>query len=533
MILNSPFPDIEVPRTSLTQFVLGDVSADRDAIALIDGATGRTMTYGGLADRTHEIAQALAAHGVSVGDVAAIHLPNCPEYAVLFHGIVSAGAAVTPVNHLHTSEETAHQLRDSRARILFTWPDGLETAREAIRSPGVRASMIVVVGERAVGSTGGTTGWSRPGEIGLDAFTGTGRNLPLPALGAENLAALPYSSGTTGVPKGVMLSHRNLIANVLQNRPLSRIGRGSVTLAALPLSHIYGVTGILNLALHHRATVVTLPRFDLASYLETVQKHQVDHLFVAPPLALTLAKHPLVDSYDLGSVELITSAAAPLGRELAQDVADRLACGVTQAYGLTEASPATHCIPHDRPDIDKGSIGVLLPNVQARVVDPVTGRDTVPGEAGELWCRGPNVMLGYFDNPAATAATVDADGFLRTGDLVTVTDEGVFTVVGRLKELIKYKGHQVAPAELEAVVLSHPGIRDAAVVGALDANGEEIPKAFVVPEPGTVPDASDVLAFVADRVAPYKKIRALEYVDTIPKSPAGKILRQQLHGLRA
>jgi acyl-CoA synthetase (AMP-forming)/AMP-acid ligase II len=513
--------------------VIGDVSADRDDIALIDGATGRTLTYGELADRTHAIAQALTALEVGVGDVAAIHLPNCPEYAALFHGIVTAGAVVTPVNHLHTSAETAHQLRDSGARVLFTWPDGLATAREAIRSAGVHVSTVVVVGDKTGDGTDGTAWAGRPGEIDLDTFVRTGRDVLLPEPGGDALAALPYSSGTTGVSKGVMLSHRNLIANVLQCRPISRIGRGSVTLAVLPLSHIYGITGILNLALHPRATVVTLPRFDLVTYLETVQEHRIGHLFVAPPLALALAKHPLVDSYDLGSVELVTSAAAPLGRELAQDVADRLSCVVTQAYGLTETSPATHCVPHDRPDIDRGSIGVLLPNVQARVVDPVTGRDSAPGEAGELWCRGPNVMLGYFGNPAATATTVDADRFLHTGDLVTVTDEGVFTVVDRLKELIKYKGHQVAPAELEAVLLCHPGVRDAAVIGAPDSDGEEIPKAFVVPEPGTLPDASDILAFVAGRVAPYKKIRALEFVDTIPKSPAGKILRQRLRGPRA
>jgi acyl-CoA synthetase (AMP-forming)/AMP-acid ligase II len=242
-----------------------------------------------------------------------------------------------------------------------------------------------------------------------------------------------------------------------------------------------------------------------------------------------LVNSPLVDSFDLSSLELVDCVAAPLDSELAEQLQRRLGAAVIQGYGLTESSPCTHGIPVERPDIDRGTIGVLMPSVEARVVDPVTGEDVAQGERGELWCRGPNIMRGYLNNSQATANTVDQDGFLHTGDLVTVDRNGVFRVVDRLKELIKYKGYQIAPAELEALLLTHAGIADAAVIGVKDAESGETPKAFVVrSESHPDLDADEVKAFVAARVAPYKKIRNVEFVEQIPKSAAGKILRRDL-----
>jgi acyl-CoA synthetase (AMP-forming)/AMP-acid ligase II len=325
-----------------------------------------------------------------------------------------------------------------------------------------------------------------------------------------------------------MLTHRNLVASVLQTQPLNLLGPDSRMLAVLPLFHIYGITGLMNGTLHRRGRIVTMPRFDLPRFLAAIEEHRIDHLYIVPPIALALLNHPQLDEYDLSSVKLIMSAAAPLDRDLAQALAKRLDAVVVQGYGLTESSPTTHGIPVARTDLDRGSVGVLMPNLEARVVDPVTGEDSAPGGQGELWCRGPNIMRGYLNNPQATAATVDADGFLHTGDIVTVDADGVFHVVDRLKELIKYRGHQVAPAELEAVLLTHGGIADAAVVGVRH-DGEEVPKAFVVRRATHPPlDAEEVQAFVAARVAPYKKVRLVEFVDQIPKSPAGKILRKDL-----
>jgi acyl-CoA synthetase (AMP-forming)/AMP-acid ligase II len=344
---------------------------------------------------------------------------------------------------------------------------------------------------------------------------------------------LPYSSGTSGRPKGVILTHRNLVANLAQLVPGGQLDPGDRALTVLPFFHIYGMTVLMNQVIHRRATAVTLPRFELAQFLGAIAEHRVQRVWIVPPIAVALAKHPAVDSSDLSSLKMIFSGAAPLDAELGRAVASRLNCRVRQGYGMTEMSPVSHCIPDDRPDMDLGSIGTLLPNMEAMVVDPATGAELPPGETGELWCRGPNVMAGYLDDPDATAGTLDDDGWLHTGDLATVTDDGVFTLVDRLKELIKYKGYQVAPAELEALLLTHDRIADAAVIGVRDAEGEEVPKAYVVPQPGADLSADEVLAFVAERVAPYKKVRAVEFVDAIPKSASGKILRKELRAREA
>ncbi|WP_445188419.1 AMP-binding protein [Pseudonocardia sp. Cha107L01] len=524
MIIRSPYPDVVVPPASLAGFLFDSLDpADARRPAVIDAATGQGYTFGQLTDAVHRVAGALAARGLGRGDVAGLFAPNSPDYPVVFHGVLAAGATVSPVNALYTPAELAHQLRDAGATILFTGPEGLARARVAVAEAGVSVREIVVLGAAPQDAAATVP------ETGFEEFVATATPVPDLTILPEDLAALPYSSGTTGLTKGVMLTHRNLVANLLQLAPLGRIDGGSRLLAVLPLFHIYGLTGIMNQGLHRRALVVTMPRFELTGFLAAIAEHRIDHLYIAPPIALALAKSPLVDDYDLSSLRVIVSAAAPLDADLGRAVADRLGATVLQGYGLTESSPGTHGIPVDRPDIDLGTIGVLMPSVQARVVDPGTGLDVAPGEHGELWCRGPNVMRGYLNNPAATAATVDEDGFLHTGDLVTVDPGGVFRVVDRLKELIKYKGHQVAPAELEALLLSHEAVADAAVIGVPDPDCGEVPKAFVVrrdSHPGL--DADSVLTFVAGRVAPHKKVRLVEFVDRIPKSAAGKILRKEL-----
>ncbi|QYN34021.1 AMP-binding protein [Pseudonocardia sp. DSM 110487] len=528
MIFRSPYPDVTVPAVGLSELVLGEATADdAERVAIVDATSGESHRYGGLLEAVGRVAGALGARGIGRGDVAALFAPNCAAYPLAFHGILSAGAAASPVNALYTPADLAHQLRDAGARILFSSPGGLERARAAVAEPGVRVTEIVVLGDPAPG--GGPVPETR-----LADLLASHAPVPRVAVDGDDLAALPYSSGTTGLPKGVQLTHRNLVANVLQMHPLVRIRPGSGLLTAVPLFHIYGLTGIMNHALLRRGCVVTMPRFDLAGFLAAIAQHRVDHVFIAPPVALALAHHPLVDEYDLSSVEIVMSAAAPLDTNLAKMLEDRLGATVVQGYGLTESSPCTHGIPVERTDLDRGSIGVPMPNVEARVVDPGTGEDVAVGERGELWCRGPNVMRGYLNNPGATATAVDEQGWLHTGDLVTVDTDGAFHVVDRLKELIKYKGYQVAPAELEAVLLGHEGVADAAVIGVRNADGEEVPKAFVV-RVATFPelDADAVMEFVAATVAPYKKVRAVEFVDAIPRSAAGKILRKELRAREA
>jgi 4-coumarate--CoA ligase len=326
------------------------------------------------------------------------------------------------------------------------------------------------------------------------------------------------------------------VANAEQSRGLLKVTAEDRLLALLPFFHIYGLTVLLNLALRQRACLVTMPKFDLAEFLRIIQDHRCSYLFIAPPVAVALTKHPMVADYDLSSVHTALSGAAPLDGELGGRLAERLGCRVLQGYGMTEMSPVSHLIPADAAELPVSSVGYTVPNMDCRLLDPATGEDIdVPAEGtsapGHLLCRGPNVMLGYLNRAEETADTLDADGFLRTGDIATVDAHGVVTIVDRLKELIKYKGYQIAPAELEALLLTHPGIADAAVIGTSDADGQEVPMAFVVRQPGDNGERLDeaaVMDFVAAKVAPFKKIRRVEFIDAVPKSSSGKILRRKL-----
>lgn len=522
MAFRSPLNDVEIPDLSLYDYLFGDiVPGDLDRIAAIDGTSGGSTTYGELLDQIHGIAGALAARGLGVGDTVALHSPNLPAFVSVFHGILRSGATATTVNALSTAEDIASQLRDSGASLVFTVSPLLDAAASAASAAGLSAESVIVLD-------------GAPGHTSLRDLLALGAPAPEVSFDpATHLAVLPYSSGTTGRPKGVMLTHRNLVANVAQSLPLVGVVRDDHVLAVLPFFHIYGMTVLLNLSIVRRATLVTMPRFDLVEFLRIIQDHRCSYIFIAPPIAVALAKHPLVDDYELSSVRTIFSGAAPLDGAIGAAVAERLDCRVGQGYGMTEMSPVSHAIPLDWPDVPLGTVGIALPNMECKLIDPMTGEEIPVPESGvsapgELLCRGPNVMIGYLGNPEATAETIGPDGFLRTGDIATVTAEGYVTVVDRLKELIKYKGYQVAPAELEAVLLRHPLIADAAVIAGHDADGEEVPKAFVVPQPGAELDEAAVIAFVAERVAPHKKVRQVAMIDAIPKSSAGKILRKVL-----
>ena len=518
MVLTSPFPDIDVPPVSLPELLFGDID-NPGKPAMIDGLSGQTLTYGELAGMVSKFAAALAERGVGKGDVVAIFSPNTPYYAVVFHGILTAGAVATTINSLYTPDEIAHQLRDSRAVLMVTVSPFLDRARAAVASGGVDVRDIVVLdgAERHESLKDLLATTAPPPRVDIDP--------------ANDLAVLPYSSGTTGLAKGVMLTHRNLVANIQQAQVLLPISSQTRILAVLPFFHIYGMTIMMNWGLAFGATVVTMPKFDLADFLKVIAEHRTDRVYIAPPVAVALAKHPMVDDYDLSAIDVLLSGAAPLDAELAHAVAKRLGCQMRQGYGMTELSPLSHGIPPGRDDISPGTVGVLAASMQARIVDPETGEDVETGQPGELWLRGPNVMVGYLNNPQATADTLDADGWLHTGDVAVVDERGVYTIVDRVKELIKYKGYQVPPAELEALLLTHPAIADAAVIGVRNEDGEEVPKAFVVRQAGASESeltADDVMTFVAERVAPHKKVRAVEFIDAIPKSASGKILRKDL-----
>ncbi|MCP2261701.1 4-coumarate--CoA ligase [Streptoalloteichus tenebrarius] len=539
MVLRSPFPDVVVPDVPLHELLFAELGAHARHTALVDGATGRSISYGELAEMVDRVAAALAARGVGRGDVVAVLGPNIPHYAVVLHGVLRAGATATTINALYTAEEIAGQLADSGARLVFTVSPFLERVTAAADSTGVREIVLMdsadpdpdpdpdPASDRAAGDADTARAAGHTPLSDLLAHDGPPPDVVIDP--ATDVAVLPYSSGTTGRAKGVRLTHRNLVANLVQCQAVIPVTDRTRVLAVLPFFHIYGMQVTMNHALYNRGTVVTLPRFDLAEFLRVIAEHRTDRVYVAPPVVVALAKHPAVADADLSALEVLFSGAAPLDAELAASVRARLGCRVRQGYGMTELSPVSHAIPGDRDDIPPGTVGLMLPNMTAKLVDPATGEEVGPGVPGELLLRGPNVMAGYLNDEAATEAAFDDEGFLRTGDVAVVDGQGCFSIVDRVKELIKYKGYQVPPAELEALLLTHPGIADAAVVGVPDPEGGEAPKAFVVRQAGAGElTAEDIMAYVAARVAPHKKVRAVAFVDAVPKSPSGKILRRAL-----
>jgi acyl-CoA synthetase (AMP-forming)/AMP-acid ligase II len=513
MIVKSPYPDVTIPEVAITPFVLRRAEALGNKPALIEGPTGRVITYTQLSDAIHHVAASLARRGFSKGEVFGILSPNIPEYAIAFHGIALAGGIVTPINPLYTSNEIAHQLKDAGARFLVTVPICLDKAQDAANAAGIEE--LFVFGQ----STAGATSFD-------SLFEGDADLEQVPISPHEDLAALPYSSGTTGLPKGVMLTHHNLVANIRQMEGLEFFFESDSLICVLPLFHIYGLMVVLNMGLYTGATIVTMPRFDLEGFLQAAQDYEVSMAHLVPPIILSLSKDPVVENYHLPKLRTIFSGAAPLGEDLTRACMERLGCCVRQGYGMTETSPVTHSSPADSSQVKFGSVGVCAPNTECRIIDLETGEPVGTGFKGEICIRGPQVMKGYLNRPEASAQTIDSEGWLHTGDIGYVDEDGHFFIVDRAKELIKYKGFQVPPAELEAILLTHPCVADAAVIPCADDEAGEVPKALIVLCQETTPE--EILGFVAQRVAPHKRIRYIEFIDKIPKSASGKILRRVL-----
>jgi acyl-CoA synthetase (AMP-forming)/AMP-acid ligase II len=508
MIFRSLRPGVDIPNLTLTQLALGSAAARASETALVDGPTGRALTYGELLERVRRTAAGLWALGIRPRDVVALYAPNMPEYAVAFHAVASIGAIVLPANPAGTSQDLAFQLTDSGAKLLVTTADLDAKARAAIQASGRPIELLAIDETAGARSLRAIERDAEPPAVEIDP--------------AEDVVVLPYSSGTTGLPKGVMLTHRNVVANVLQIDAAEQ-GEVRAFVGVLPFFHIYGLVVVLSVGLMRGALIVTLPRFELDPFLKVLQDWRIELAHIVPPIALLLARHPAVDAYRL-NLKWLVSGAAPLSADVEQAVGRRLGATLRQGYGMTEASPVTHYtgLAEHRP----GKVGQLVAGTECRVVDPENGRGLGAGEPGEIWVRGPQVMKGYLNNPDATARTLVEDGWLRTGDIGIVDADGYLTIVDRLKELIKFKGFQVAPAELEALLLTHPQIADAAVIPVPDDEAGEVPKAFVVARGPLT--AAEVIAFVEGKVAHYKRIRHAELVDAIPKSASGKILRRVL-----
>ncbi len=474
MIYRSPLPAVDVPVTTVHEHVLAGAQRHGERIALLDAVSAEKLTYAELATNVERTAKGLVGAGVLPGDVVAISSLNRPAYAVALHAVMAAGATAALLNPMLTAAE-ARRLREL-----------------------AHVKMTLDLDDLPVSDDG-----------------------ELPGTSPDDPAVVLFSSGTTGFTKAVRHRHRALVANLEQQRQGWRIDHTDVLAANLPFFHVYGFALILNSGLLGGATIVTSPRCDAATYLHRLRAHAVTRAFLVPPLAAAIADE--TDTPQQPTLKLVLCGAAPLDENVRRAAERNLHAPIRQGYGLTEAG-GTHQTFDDDLDADPTSVGVLSPGTEARIVRPGTTEDVDEGEPGELLVRGPQLMDGYVDDEESTRAAF-VDGWLRTGDLVRVVN-GRFHVIDRIKEMIKYRGYQVAPAELEAVLCGHPRVRDAAVVGTPDRINGEVPKAFVVTQ-GDV-TADELLAFVAAEVAPYKKVRQVVFVNEIPRSVSGKILRRLL-----
>ncbi len=509
MPFGSPLPSPTYVARTLTELVSATVRRLPDKSAFIE-PDGTKTSFRKFWDAAQGLARWLQDDGLQKGDRVGIFSPNSVEYAVIAHATLLAGGTMTPLNPLYREREVEHQIRDSGATVLFA---------HAAMAPVVEEAKPLLPPTLKIHDTAAVWEMAREGAA-------AGPPHPVSVDPENDLAALPYSSGTTGLPKGVMLTHWNLAANIQQVRPLDLVREESVLLDFLPFYHIYGMQVLMNAGLVIGATQVILPRFDPELVVHLIEHHRVTDFFVVPPALLALTHFPGAEGHDLSSLRYFFSGAAPLPLEVARMAQKRFGIPVLQGYGMTETSPVTNAnqVGRDR----EGTVGPPIPDTTEKVVDIETGRELGPGEVGELWVRGPQVMKGYWNRPDATAETITSDGWLRTGDVVSVDADGYVTIRDRLKEMIKYKGYQIAPAELEALIMEHPAVLDAAVIPREDPESGEVPKAFVVLRPGQQATAEELMDFVAGKVAPYKKVRMVEFVDAIPKNPSGKILRRQL-----
>lgn len=501
-IFNSPFADVALRDQTITERVFEGLSNRLDDTILIDALSGTTMTGRAFVEAVKRLAGGLTKAGFGVGHTIGLMAPNMPEYCVIFHAVAWAGGTITTLNPSYTANEVTHQLGDSGAELLITVPEFLDTAKA-----GAGTLPVIAIG---------TSDYEALFDAPLSA--------QIPVDVDAHTAALPYSSGTTGLPKGVRLSHRNLVINVDQTLVLSEFARGEIAVAFLPFFHIYGMNVLMNVHLAHGA-LVTMARFDLEQFLTLNQDHKCRRMWVVPPVALALAKHPMVDDFDLSHLEQVLSAAAPTSAELSDAIATRLNVVTVQGYGMTEMSPVSHLVPGSAPCA--GASGLLAPNTLCRIVDVDHGTNLTANKPGELWVKGPQVMQGYLNNPNATAEAIVEDGWLRTGDIAFIDKNGYMFIVDRLKELIKFKGFQVAPAELEAALIAMNGIDDAAVIGLPDDEAGERPIAFVVGTENAPLDA-EIHAHFKATLATYKQLHQIHRVEAIPKSASGKILRRVL-----
>lgn len=504
---------------------------------LTDGERpSRSYTLAQLRNAATEFGKGLKAlWGWKRGDVLAFYTPNDVDTPALTCGVLWAGGCASPANPLYTLDELTFQLSNSGAKALVTQLPFLPAARQAAARAGIPEDRIILLGDEG-DPEGRIRHWS---SIRSTAYYS--RYSKTKVAPKKDLAFLVYSSGTTGLPKGVCLTHYNVISNLLQMEPLEGAylkpsggpgNGGDRLLGVIPFFHIYGLVNNVFMSMYSGWQLVVLSRFDLEKACRLIQDFKLTFAYIPPPVVLALSKESVVDKYDLTSLKMLHCAAAPITSDLIEMVWKRLKVPVKQGYGLSEASPVSHVQQPDEWAKFMNSVGKLVPNMESKIVD-TEGNEVAFGEPGELFLKGPNVFRGYFNNDEKTKDAFSTDGWLRTGDVFKMDKYGNYYCVDRLKELIKYKGFQVAPAELEGLVVGHPDVADACVIGLYDpAQATELPRAYVTLKAGVTQDAAkakEITDWMAAKTAPHKRLRGgVHFIDVVPKSPSGKILRRVL-----
>ncbi|WVZ94346.1 hypothetical protein U9M48_040246 [Paspalum notatum var. saurae] len=535
VIFRSKLPDIAITNTlPLHRYCFERLPEVDDRPCLIDGATGDARTYAEVDRLCRRLAVALRREPLGVGRGAVVMnlLLNSAEFVLSFFAASRVGAAVTTANPMSTPHDIAKQIAASGATVVFTESMAVD------KLPAGAGLKVVLIDARRDGCL----------HFWDDVMAGVpDEDEEISSAAAadddghdfdpDNVVALPYSSGTTGLPKGVMLTHRSLSTSVAQqvdgDNPNIGLTSDDVILCSLPMFHIYSLNTIMMCGLRVGAAIVVMRRFDLAKMMELVERHRITIAPLVPPIVVAVAKSDQAAAHDLSSVRMVLSGAAPMGKDIEDAFMAKLPGAVLgQGYGMTEAGPVlSMCLAFAKEPfkVKSGACGTVVRNAELKVIDPDTGKSLGRNLPGEICIRGQQIMKGYLNNPEATKNSIDADGWLHTGDVGFVDDDDEIFIVDRLKEIIKYKGLQVAPAELEALLITHPSIVDAAVVGKqVEPEIGEIPVAFVTKAQGSELSEDDVKQFVAKEVIYYKKVREVIFVDKIPKAPSGKILRKEL-----
>ncbi|KAJ2951628.1 hypothetical protein O0L34_g13786 [Tuta absoluta] len=526
----SPFKKLEIPNCTLFDYVWQNLEKWPQRTMAVCASTGRGYTY----EQAFKLASTFAANlrlkfKIRDGDTVSVMLPNIPDYPLITMGILEAGGVISTLNPVYTAHEVQRQLLMCKAKLVITIPELAGLMRDALKMAKLDIK-IIVVRTNSQSAAPGTVNFS---ELSEDVHTDISC-LKEVRRGPNDICFLPYSSGTTGLPKGVELSNRNIVANCEQINEHAIRAHNDTTpshqdsvMSVLPFFHIYGATVTMFHKMSQGIKMVTLAKLQPETYFDTLVKYKTNLLFVAPPLVLLMSSHPAASAKTFQHLQYIINGAAPLSAADAEKFlakAERK-INIRQGYGLTETSPV---ISMSRKDTKcYKNVGPPLSNTEVKIIDG-NGKTLGPNENGELLVRGPQVMRGYRDNPQANSEVFTVDGWFRTGDLAVISETGEITIADRLKELIKVKGFQVPPAELEAVLREHPAVADAAVIGIPHSQTGEAPKAFVVLKKGQTVPEREIKDFVKERVAPYKRIDDLTFLETIPKSGTGKILRREL-----